>query len=177
MKAKSSTCLRDVRILLADPCPDSPYCRNVNGDFISGPGIAVEDVDGHLLAMLLVELRLGIEQVNAARRAFHEQPDDRCGLGAKCGARGASGSPARRWPRAARQARRSRSASAHSPSPAPARLRNSRRVRGNAYRPQLCWRLVDIDELVQAEQNLGKIRRRPPPMFIGRNGCRALHGA
>src|SRR5262249_13133642 len=34
-----------------------------------------------LLAVILVELRLGVENVDGARRAFHEEPDDGPGLG------------------------------------------------------------------------------------------------
>ena len=47
---------------------------------------------GQLLAVQFVELRLGIEQVDLARRAFHENEDAALARGAKCGGLGASGS-------------------------------------------------------------------------------------
>ena len=79
--AMSSTCFATFGYFSQTHAPDSPYCRNVNGDFISGPGLPLKTSIAIRLPCVLVELRLGVEQVDGARRAFHEQPDDRLGLG------------------------------------------------------------------------------------------------
>ena len=65
--------------------PHWPCWANLNGLRISAPALCEElDLAGDLvevrLAVVLVERRLGIEQIHLARAAVHEQVDDGLGL-------------------------------------------------------------------------------------------------
>ena len=128
----SSTCRATFGYFSQTQAPDSPYCRKENGDFISGPGLPLKTSIATFLPWFLSSSGLGSNRSTALGAPSMNSQMTEVALGAKCGGRGASGSPGGRPSSAADAGAQSRSASAQSPSPAPARARNSRRVPGTA---------------------------------------------
>ena len=72
--------LRDVRIFFANPRARLAVLLEAERRLHQRPGIAVEHVDLDPLTVAFGEFRLRVEQIHRARRAFHEQPDDRFGF-------------------------------------------------------------------------------------------------
>ena len=137
---------------------------------------------GHRLAGQLVEQRLGVEQVDVARPALHEQEDDAL---RRRGEVRRLRREARRAPRrVGRLAGRSRAAasrsmSARAPKPAPPRSRKSRRVaeplrdagRGTCVPVQrslhdaVCGSgsgSVDVQEFVRVQEHVAEVDQRRP---------------
>ena len=132
MNAMSSTCLATFGYFSQTHAPDSPYCLNANGDFISGPGLPLKTSIAICLPWFLSSSGLGSNRSTAlGAPSMNSQMTD---FGLRGEVRGT------RRERVARRAivgrrrcgRAEQVRQAHSPSPAPARARNSRRVPGTA---------------------------------------------
>ena len=72
---------RHVRILFTNPRARLAVLVEAEGRLHQRPRVAVEDIDVDALPVAFGEFRFGIEEVNRARRAFHEEPDNRLGSG------------------------------------------------------------------------------------------------
>ena len=174
MNAMSSTCFATFGYFSQTHAPDWPYCLNLNGDFISGPGLPLKTSIAICLPSLLSSSGLGSNRSTALGRAFHEQPDHRLGLGGKV----------RRWKAArfvgrrvigqerlaAQQVRQGEHAQAAAgPREEIAAVANRRHAAAGKQASRVHRRTsVDIEELVQAEQGLAEVGHGCGANFGGR---------
>src|SRR5688572_10797439 len=91
MKAKSSTCLATCGYLSQTHAPLSPYCLNVNGDFISGPGLPLKTSICIVCPSRLVSSGLGSNVSTALGAPSMKSQMMDLAFAGKCATRGASG--------------------------------------------------------------------------------------
>src|SRR3954452_20057144 len=124
----SSTWRATLGYLLQTQAPLWPYFWNLNGDFISGPGLPLKTSILIFLPLFLSSSGLGSNRSKPLGPPSMKSQITDLTLGAKWGGRGARGLLLAGWSAAA--AERSRSPRASRPSPPPAWARNWRRLFG-----------------------------------------------
>ena len=85
MNAMSSTCWATFGYFSQTQAPDSPYCRNANGDFISGPGLPLKTSIAIFLPWFLSSSGLGSNRSTALGAPSMNSQMTEVALGAKCG--------------------------------------------------------------------------------------------
>ena len=184
MKANSSTCLATFVYFSQTQAPHSPYCWNLKGDFISGPGLPLKTSIAIFLPSRLSSSGLGSNISTALGAPSMKSQITDLALAGKCGPALAAECLRLRLVGQERLAAQQVGQGQH----APCRRRHAREKCGDrrsARRGRTetgdgdAWSSsaanvprqstsVDIEELIEAEQGLAKVGQGGPADFLGR---------